>query len=91
MTSAIVNRIGKKVQVAVASAVIAGGLLAATPMLAGAHEGSCPDFDGDGMVRSSDILFVVTHYLQPNAAGGTYGIGDILETITHYGQICTAS
>lgn len=97
MTRAIISKIGKTAQVALASAVIAGGLLAASPLVASAHNGwACPDFDGDGRVTTSDILYAVdkyrTHDPQADVDGdGLVTVLEILEVVEHQRESCEAS
>jgi len=90
MTSGIINRIGMKARIAMASVVISGVALAAAPAFVGAQ--GCADFDGSGHVDISDVLMVTSHYLQPKPNnGGMFTISDILDVLQQYGNSCTAS
>ena len=64
MKSTIISRISKTIQIAVASAVIAGGVLVAGPLTAGAMpvEDCKFDWNKDHVVNILDILFAVNHY-----------------------------
>ncbi len=89
MTSEIINRIGTKVRVTLASIVVAGVVLAAAPGFASAQ--GCADLDGTGHVDVSDILMVMSRYLQPKPSGGVFTVQDILEVTRQYGTSCKAS
>jgi hypothetical protein len=79
MTSAIINRIGRKVQMAVAGAVIASSLAVAIPMTASAQTATCADFNGDGRVNIADAVYVVNHYRQPKpGSSDIFTIADML-------------
>lgn len=90
MTSTIINQIGKKVQVAVISAVLAGGLLLASPMTAGATDTvSCPwDYDGNGAVGLFDVLEAAQR-LNANDDSVRTSIFDVLEVVQHLGKSCS--
>ena len=96
MTGKIINRFGKAVQGVLASAVIAGGLLLATPVVGSAHESEahvpptadCPeDWTGDGKVRGPDVTEVQSHYgMRVN--GNDIRGGDIGNVVAKFGQDC---
>jgi hypothetical protein len=55
----------------------------------------CTDFDGDGIVRIGDIVYVVTRYSTSDASAdidhsGTVTVTDILIVLSRYGTRCTA-
>ena len=80
MTSAIINRIGSKVQMAVAGTLLAGSLAVAIPMTASAQ--SCQDYTNDGRVTVADATFVANHYRQAKPDGsGIITIADVLEVV----------
>ena len=96
MAGKIINRFGKAVQAILASAVLAGGLLLATPAVGEAtHNGECHfDFTGpagvpDGVVLSADLNFPMANYRKPEPAGKGNGDGiltsvDALDATSHY-------
>jgi hypothetical protein len=68
----------------------AGPLAVPTP---GSTSTRCPDFDGDGIVTISDILYVIGKYAtdDPQAdrdGNGFVTVSDILAVVDHYGERC---
>lgn len=45
-------------------------------------QGWHPDVDGSGTVGTSDVLYVIAHWGQPDGFGGTYAVQHILAIIT---------
>ena len=71
------------------AAAIAALALAALPLVANAGaDPDCPDYTGDSMVTTADILYVVDRYQEPKGDGTVFSIVELLQTIQHYGESC---
>jgi len=96
MAGKIINRFGKAVQGILASAVIAGGLLLATPAVGSAHESEAhafpvadcsDDWTGDRKIRGSDVSVVQSHFgMQVN--GQDIRGDDISSVLANFGLSC---
>ena len=83
----LINRIGRKTQLALASAMIAASLLATGAATANAQP-YCPDFNGDGRVSISDVAVVRSNFGTLKPDGTRYSIIDILRVLYGFGQTC---
>lgn len=89
MVGNIVSKTSKVIQGVVASAVLAGGLLIATPAIGRAGSPTCPfDWTHDGVVTMTDVVFILQKYGQ-TVDGEVILMMGISETINHYGDECS--
>ncbi len=89
MVGNIVSKTSKVIQGVVASAVLAGGLLIATPAIGRARSPTCPfDWTHDGVVTMTDVVFVLQKYGQ-TVDDELILINDVAQTLLHYGDECS--
>jgi hypothetical protein len=80
---------GRVLAVKKLAVLFAGFVFVALPLVATAGSPSCPDYTGDGLVTTSDVLFTVDHYYAAKGDGSVFTVADIISTLEHYGQTCS--